>query len=126
MGFPSGSAGKELACQCRRCCRHGFDSWVEKISWRRAWQLTPVLLPWKYRQEEPGGLRPMALQESDITEATEHTHIYFSIVKKKISNNLSINNVFSLCLWMTWCEWLVKSIKNSVVTNFMKCVLRYN
>ena len=27
---------------CRRC---GFDSWVGKIPWRRAWQPTPVFLP---------------------------------------------------------------------------------
>ena len=25
--------------------RHGFDPWVGKIPWRRAWQPTPVLLP---------------------------------------------------------------------------------
>jgi len=25
--------------------RDGFDPWVEKIPWRRAWQPTPVFLP---------------------------------------------------------------------------------
>ena len=25
--------------------RYGFDSWVRKIPWRRAWQPTPVFLP---------------------------------------------------------------------------------
>ena len=25
--------------------RHGFDPWVGKIPWRRAWQPTPILLP---------------------------------------------------------------------------------
>ena len=38
-------------------------SWVRKIPWRRAWQLTPVLLPeespWT---EEPDGLQSMGLQ----------------------------------------------------------------
>ena len=60
MGFPSGTSGKEPACQCRRCrrCRsHRFDPWVRKIPWRRAWQPTPVFFPgvspWT---EEPGGL----------------------------------------------------------------------
>ena len=38
-------SGKESACQCRRCRRHGFDPWVWKILQRRAWQLTPVFLP---------------------------------------------------------------------------------
>ena len=38
---------KEPTSQCRR---HGFDPWVGKIPWRRAWQLTPVFLP----GESPG------------------------------------------------------------------------
>ena len=29
----------------RRCWRQGFDCWVRKIPWRKAWQLTPVFLP---------------------------------------------------------------------------------
>ena len=44
-GFPGGANGKEPACQCRRWKRHGFDSWVGKIPWRKAWQSTPVFLP---------------------------------------------------------------------------------
>ena len=40
-----GSSGKESTCQCRRPKRHGFDSWVGMIPWRRAWQPTPVFLP---------------------------------------------------------------------------------
>ena len=27
--------------------RPGFDPWVDKILWRRAWQSTPVFLPWR-------------------------------------------------------------------------------
>ena len=45
LGFPGGASGKELACQCRRQKRRGFDSWVGTIPWRRAWQPTPVFLP---------------------------------------------------------------------------------
>ena len=45
MGFPGGTSGKEPACQCRRHKRCGFDPWVRKIPWRRAWQPTPVFLP---------------------------------------------------------------------------------
>ena len=44
-GFTGGSGSKELSCQCRRCKRCRFNPWVKKISWRRAWQLTPVFLP---------------------------------------------------------------------------------
>ena len=39
------ASGKEPACQCRRHRSHGFDPWVRKILWRRAWQPTPVFLP---------------------------------------------------------------------------------
>ena len=38
------ASGKEPACQCRRPKKSGFPPWVEKIPWRRAWQLTPVFL----------------------------------------------------------------------------------
>ena len=36
--FPGGAVGKDSACQFRRHKRHGFDPWVGKIPWRRAWQ----------------------------------------------------------------------------------------
>ena len=53
--YPFGASGKELTCQCRRHKRRGFDPWIVKIPWRRAWQPTPVSLleesPWR---EEPG------------------------------------------------------------------------
>jgi len=43
-GFPGGASGKEPTCQCKRHKRCGFDTWVGKIPWRKAWQLTPVFL----------------------------------------------------------------------------------
>ena len=42
--LPGWLSDKECMCQCRR---HGFDSWVRKISWRRKLQSTPVFLPGK-------------------------------------------------------------------------------
>ena len=44
-GFLGGARGKEPSYQCRTHKSHGFDPWVEKIPWRRAWQSTPVFLP---------------------------------------------------------------------------------
>ena len=41
MGFPGGSYGKSV---CLQCWRPGFDPWVGKISWRRKWKPTPILL----------------------------------------------------------------------------------
>ena len=43
--FPGGTSGKEPDCQFRRLRRHGFDPWVGKIPWRRAWQPTAIFLP---------------------------------------------------------------------------------
>ena len=45
VGFPGGASGKEPACQCRRHETRGFETWVGKIPWRKAWQTTPVFLP---------------------------------------------------------------------------------
>ena len=45
LGFTGGSAGKESACQYRRCKRPGFGPWDRKIPWRRKWQPTPIFLP---------------------------------------------------------------------------------
>ena len=45
QSFPGGATGKEPPCQYRRLKKHGFDPWVGKIPWRRAWQPTPVFLP---------------------------------------------------------------------------------
>ena len=36
--FPGGTSGKEPTHQGRRRLRQGFDPWVGKIPWRRAWQ----------------------------------------------------------------------------------------
>ena len=48
IGFPGGANGKEPACQCKRPKRCGFDPWVGKIPWRKAWQPTPVFLPGEF------------------------------------------------------------------------------
>ena len=45
MGFSGGTSSKESICQCRRCRRCGFNTWIGKIPWRRAQQPTLVFLP---------------------------------------------------------------------------------
>ena len=40
--FTGGSDGKESVCNAGGS---GFNPWVEKVPWRRAWQPIPVLLP---------------------------------------------------------------------------------
>ena len=52
----------------KRC---GFDPWVGKIPWRRAWQPTPVFLPGgSHRQKNLAGYSPQSCKELDMTETT--------------------------------------------------------
>ena len=65
-GFPGGSDGKASTCNFGR---PGFDPWVVKIPWRRAWQPTPVLLPGEFHgQRSLAGYSPWGHKESDTTE----------------------------------------------------------
>ena len=71
-GFPGGASGKEPACQCWRHKRCGFDPWVAKILWRRAWQPTPVFLPAEsHGQRNLAGYSPWGSKKSDMTEVTQ-------------------------------------------------------
>ena len=49
--------------------RHGFEPWVGKIPWRRAF------LPGKsHGQRSLAGYSPWGCRQLDVTEATEHEH----------------------------------------------------
>ena len=80
MGFPGGTSGKEVACQCRRCKRQGFDPWVGKIPWRRAWN--PLQSSCLENPTDRGAWRATVygLTESDTTEATKHKAINNTVI----------------------------------------------
>ena len=64
--------GKEPTCQHKRC---GFDPWLRKIPWRRAWQPTPVFLSGEsHEQRSLVGYSPQGRKELDMTEVTARTH----------------------------------------------------
>ena len=68
LGFPGGASTKEPTCQCRRLRRHGFDSWVRKISWKRAGIPTPVFLPGEsYGQRNLVDYSPLGHKKLDMT-----------------------------------------------------------
>ena len=72
-GFQGGAGGKEPSCQCRRCKRLRFNSWVGKIPWRKARQPTPGFLPGEsHGQRGLADYSPSNCKESDMTEATWH------------------------------------------------------
>ena len=68
--FPGGTSGKEPACQCRRGKRRGFDPWVRKIPWRRAWQPTPVFLPGESMDRGAWQATVHRVAQPDTTEVT--------------------------------------------------------
>ena len=75
---------QKIHLQCRNHRIHGFDPWVRKIPWRRAWQPTPVFLPGEFHgQRSLAGYSPWDHRESDRTEATWHvcTHIYMQMYR---------------------------------------------
>ena len=58
-----GQTVKNLLTMRRPC----LDSWVQKISWRREWQPTPVFLPGEFHgQRNLVGYSPWGRQESDM------------------------------------------------------------
>ena len=62
-GFPGGL-------QCGRLKNHGSNPWTGKIPWRRAWTLTPVLLPGESQgQRSVAGYSQQGREESDRIEA---------------------------------------------------------
>ena len=73
MGFPAGASGKEPACQSRRHKTLGFDLWVRKSPWSRAWQPTRIFLPGEsHEQRSLVGYSPKGSKKSDMTEC-RHT-----------------------------------------------------
>ena len=81
-------SGKESACICKSHRRCGFDSWVEKLSWRRKWQPIPVLLPGRsHGRRSLAGYSPWDLKKLDMTK---HTHMC-SVVS---------NSYIYMCVWM--------------------------
>ena len=76
-GFPGGASGKEPAYQCRRHKGPGFDPWVGKISWRRAWQPTPVFLPGvSHGQRSQVGCNPESRKVGHDWSTTAGMHTY--------------------------------------------------
>ena len=66
-----GTRGEESACQRRKLKRCGFNPWVRKIPWRRAWQPTPVFLPGEsHEQRSLADYSPWGRKELDTTEST--------------------------------------------------------
>ena len=89
------ASGKESACQFGGHQRWGYDPWVRKIPWRRAWQTTPVFLPresWSL-----AGYNPWSRKELDTTERLTRTH---TLIKHVIEARVDI-----LTEGSSWGAW---------------------
>jgi len=64
-GFPGGISAN--AGDIRR----GFNPWVRKIPWRKAWQPTPVFLPGESHGQRSLACYSSWVTESDTTEPTK-------------------------------------------------------
>ena len=65
---------KNLPANARRHRRPGFNPWVRKIPWRRAWQPTPIFLPEEsHGQRSLAGCSPRLGKDLDMTERLTHT-----------------------------------------------------
>ena len=69
--FPHSSVNKEPAYNAGihlQCRKPWFDSWVQRIFWKKKWQPTPVFLPGKWHgQRSLAGYSPWSCKESDMT-----------------------------------------------------------
>ena len=67
--FMGASLVAQLVKNCLQCRRPGFDPWVGKIPWRRAWQPTSVFLPGdSHGQRSLADYSPWGRKESDTIE----------------------------------------------------------
>ena len=77
MGLPRWLSGKESTCNIsrRRC---GFDPWVRKIPWRRAWQPTPVFLPRESQRQRTwwATVHRVANSQAQLKPLSTHIHIH--------------------------------------------------
>ena len=71
----AGTSGKELSCQYRIHKRHGFNPWVRKIPWMKAWQPTPEILAWRipmYRGTWQAIVHRMPKSETQLKQLRTH------------------------------------------------------
>ena len=58
----------------------GFNPWVGKSPWRRAWQSTPVSLPGEFHEQSSvASYSPWGHKESHMTNTHTHTHTHTHI-----------------------------------------------
>ena len=106
---------------CLLCGEHGFNPWVRKIPWRRAWQPTPVSLPGDaHGQRSLAGYCSSGCKEWDTVEwlIVSLSHGCMSLEKKNecmlrmgnfIRYKLNLNGIYFFdrpTRFRVFCCWL--------------------
>ena len=95
---------------------HGFNHWIWKVPWRRAWQPTPVFLPGEsHGQRSLEGYTPQGWKELGMPEATEHTctHVVVCCAFVCLSGYICVY-VFFFCVCVHVCEYVHTYIQEIV------------
>ena len=103
LDFPGGSDGKASAYNAGDW--PGFNPWVRKISWRRKWQPTPLLLPGKsHGQRNPVGYSPWGRKELVTTE-----QVHFSVYSCHLFliSSASLRSMPFISFLVTYLAWNV-------------------
>ena len=66
--------------QCKRYRRCGFDPWVRKIPWRRAWQPTPVFLPGEFHRQRSLACYTVHRLAKSLSWLSDWAHIHTNII----------------------------------------------
>ena len=93
-----------LSHQERPQCRTRFNSWVEKIPWRREWQPTPIFLPGEFQgQRSLVGYSPQGCKESDTTEWLN----MHALTEKTLWTGRILPNVIEQVVWTWYFNWSI-------------------
>ena len=116
FGLPTWLSARESTWQCRRHTRSGFDPWVGKIPWRRAWQPTPVFLPGEsHGQRSLAGYSWWGHRELDTIK---HAQYYFIYVLVSLVSSQCIVFVFKqliplnmhFCILVSFFTWYILDV----------------
>ena len=88
-GFPDGLV--IICLQSKRHRKQGFDYWVRKIPWRRAWQPTPVFLPGEPmdRGTQLATVHRDTQSQTRLKRLSKHAHVFHlheNLINSKLVN----------------------------------------
>ena len=97
-GFPSGSAGKEPACQCRRHKRFGFDPWVGKIPLEEGMATHSSILAWRIPLDRGAWKATVCGVAKSQTQLGVHIHTHRSHLTYTELFHTVLSLAYSRCL----------------------------